>query len=122
VRWLRDGNYIYTLGGGTGRTWLASLDGTAGTAGSSNCITGTCVVDPVQNTIAVSSSAKLYRNAAGLYTQVSSGGTITPFLRTVRLTAVPGSTTEMVLTVTVTWTTKNISYTHTVTENLHNWL
>lgn len=116
VRSIRDGNYLYTLRTGTARSWLYGIDGTAG---STNCSTAPCVIDPTQNTVSRTITA-LRRSSIGLYNQEE--GTVTPFTRTIRLTAVPGSTTEIVLTVTVTWSTNGLPYTFTLTERLHNWL
>lgn len=117
VRAVRDGNYLYTLKSGNARSWLFGIDGTGG---STNCVSARCVVDPTQNTVS-RSILPLYLSTTGLYNQQASG-TQTPFTRTIQLSAVPGSVTEVVLTVTVTWSTKGIPYTLTITERLHNWL
>lgn len=121
VRGARDSNYIRNLATPGSRTWLASFDGTAGgTASSANCITADCVIDATQGTVS-RTITPLYLSSTGLYNQAGSG-TQTAFTRTIRLTAVSGSATEMTLTVTVTWTTKGVPYTMTLTERLHNWL
>ena len=117
VRSMRDSNYLYVLTKGTALSWLYGVDGTGG---SVNCITAACVVDPTQNTVS-RTIAPLYLSATNLYNQAGSG-TPTNFTRQVRLTAVPGSVSEMVVTVTVTWTTKGQSRNVTITERLHNWL
>lgn len=121
VRAVRDGNYITNLISPGSRNWLSGFDGTAGgTATYANCITADCVVDPTQNTISRTITA-LYLSSAGLYNQQASGQA-TKFTRRVRLTAVPGSTTEMVVTVTVSWSVLGQTQTVTVTDRLHNWL
>lgn len=118
VRGLRDSNYLYVLANpGSGRSWLFGVNGTGG---SVNCITAACVVDPTQNTVS-RTIAPLYLSATNLYNQAGSG-TQTIYTRRVQLTAVPGSVSEMVVTVTVTWTTKSQTRNVTITERLHNWL
>lgn len=118
VRSVRDSNYLYLLANpGSGRTWLHGL---SGAGGSTNCITADCVVDPTQNTVS-RSVGPLYISASGLYTQQTSD-TQTPYTRRVRLAPVSGSATEMVVTVTVSWSNRGIPYTMTVTDRLHDWL
>lgn len=120
VRGARDSNYLRNLATPGARTWLASFDGTPGSTSTfANCITADCVIDVTQNTVS-RTIGPLYSNN-GLYTQ-SAVGTPTAFTRRVRLSAVSGSSTEMVLTVTVSWSTKGIPYSLTLTERLHNWL
>jgi prepilin-type N-terminal cleavage/methylation domain-containing protein len=121
VRAMRDSNYLYNLANPGSRTWLAGVDGTAGYPNAyADCITGNCVVDIVRNTVS-RTVVPLNLEGTGLYGQTSAG-TATPFTRTVRLTAVAGSVTEMIVTVTVTWTTKGQARTVLITERLHNWL
>ena len=115
VRSIRDANYLAVLGGGT-RSWLYGLDGSNG---STNC-TSPCVVDPVRRTIS-NTITPLRLNNQNLYTQ-QNGFPNTRYTRTVQVAAVPGSTTEVVVTVTVSWSTNNKPYTVTLTERLHNWL
>jgi prepilin-type N-terminal cleavage/methylation domain-containing protein len=120
VRGIRDSNYLYVLRTGALRSWLFGLDGTGG---SVNCITATCVVDPTQTVNPVSRTIRpLYLSTTNLYTQVAVVPTPTKYTRTVQLTPVTGSVTEMTLTVVVTWTTKNQTRNVTITERLHNWL
>lgn len=121
VRGIRDSNYLRNLAAPGSRNWLSSLDGTAGGTNSyANCITGDCVVDMVRNTVS-RTVTPLNLESTGLYGQTTAG-TATVFTRTVRLTAVSGSTTEMIVTVTVTWTTKGQTRTVVITERLHDWL
>ncbi len=115
VRSVRDRNYLVVLGGGS-RSWLFRLDGTGG---STSC-TSPCVVDPVRDTIS-NTVTPLRLNNQNLYTQ-QNGFADTRFTRTVTVAAVPGSTTEAVVTVTVSWSTNGKPYTVTLTERLHNWL
>jgi prepilin-type N-terminal cleavage/methylation domain-containing protein len=123
VRSIRDGNFLYTASGGSGRSWLYSLDGTGGTA---NCLgTYGCVVDATQNTINACTSSgcpALRLSASSLYNQapISSTNVATRFTRTVKLVSL--SATEVQVTVTVSWITNNIPYTVTVTDTLSNWL
>lgn len=116
VRGIRDNNYLYLfMYPGSGRSWLFGVDGTGG---SVNCITATCAVDPTQLTVS-RTILPLYLDPTGLYNQASSG-TPTPYTRTVQLSAV--SATEMLVTVTVTWTSKGQQRNVVVREYLHNWL
>jgi prepilin-type N-terminal cleavage/methylation domain-containing protein len=118
VRSIRDGNYLYVLmNSGSTRSWLYGVDGTGG---STNCATAPCVVDPTQNTVS-RTILPLYLSSGNLYNQAENG-TETPYTRTVQLAAVPGSTTEITLTVTVTWTSKGQARNVTITERLHDWL
>lgn len=121
VRNMRDGNSLRNMQAPGSRNWLSTFDGTAGGAASyANCITAPCVIDATQYTVS-RTITPLYLSATNLYNQQQSG-TATPFTRTVLLTAVAGSVTEMTVTVTVSWSTKNVPYTVTITERLHNWL
>lgn len=118
ARYARDSNYLYELRyPGSGLSWLYGVDGTNG---STNCFTADCVVDAnygiVSRTI-----TPLYLNANGIYTQ-QQNGSLTPFSRTVRFAAVSGSTTEVIVTVTVTWNSKGGTRTVVINESLHNWL
>jgi len=121
VRSVRDSNYIRNSTAPGSRTWLASFDGsTGGTSSSANCITADCVVDATQNTVS-RTITPLYLSSTGLYNQ-SNNGAPSLYTRTVRITAVSGSVTEIVLTVTVTWTTRGQSRSVVINERLHNWL
>lgn len=115
---MRDSNYLYLLANpGSSRSWLYGVDGTGG---STNCITAACVVDPTQNTVS-RTIAPLYLSATNLYNQAGSGAQ-TLYTRKVQLSTVSGSATEMIVTVTVTWTAKNQTRNVTITERFHNWL
>lgn len=119
VRGIRDSNYLYVLQNtGSTRSWLFGVDGTGG---SVNCITAPCVVDPIQDTKS-RTILPLSLDPSGLYYQPVSSVTPTPYTRTVQLAAVSGNTTEMLLTVTVTWTSKGQQRNVTIREYLHNWL
>jgi len=120
VRGIRDGNYLYVLANpASTRSWLYGLDGTSS---SRNCISSDCVVDSVNNTVS-NSVAALYRRTDGVYVQQAVSGAVqTPFTRRVRLSTVSGSTTEIVVTVTVSWSTKGTAHEVRIVERLHNWL
>jgi len=117
VRGIRDSNYLYTLNTGNPRSWLYGIDGTVG---STNCVTANCVIDPTQNTVS-RTIEPLYLSSTKLYNQQNNGNE-TPFTRTIRVTAVPGTSTEIVLTVTVSWEQRGVARTVVITERLHNWL
>ncbi len=120
---IRDSNYEYNLSGGT-RNWLASLDGTAGSTSTfANCYgTDGCIVDPTQNTVAACSGncTPLNMSTTNLYTQATPVGYVsTAFTRTILLTSV--SDTETQVTSTVSWTTRNVPYSIVITDSLRNW-
>lgn len=116
VRSVRDGNYLYNLANpGATVSWLYGVDGTGG---STNCVAADCVIDATQGTRSTIITP-LYISATGIYNQQASG-TVSPFTRSVRITTV--SATEVRVTVTMSWMTKNIPYTTSVSETLNNWL
>lgn len=119
VRSIRDGNYLFQLmNTQSGRSWLYGVDGTGG---STNCVSAPCVVDPTQLTVS-RVIAPLYLSSGNLYNQAGSG-TQTPYTRTVLVTPVLGSTSsEIVLTVVVSWTSRGQVRSVTITERLYNWL
>ena len=116
VRSIRDSNYLYNNVNVTPRSWLYRLDGTGG----SDCLdtAGGCVVDPAKDRVSTSITS-LYLNSDDVYNQQGEG-TPTVFRRTVRLTTV--TVTEVLVTVTVDWTTKGQARSSTVSETLNNWL
>lgn len=113
VRGIRDTNYL------ANRSWLIGL-----TPACTN--TNGCVVDP--HTLAVTTCGpgpngcpvlRLATNS--LYRQEATpGDSATRFRRQVKITAV--SSTEVLVTVTVSWSTLRIPYSVTVNERLYNWL
>lgn len=105
IRSVRDNNYL------AGRAWLSGLD---------SCRPGPCVVDPTQSSPGNirSSVAPLYLSANNIYNQQQSG-TPTRFTRTVEIATV--SATEVVVTVTVSWS-GHITRTVTIVDRLHDWL
>jgi len=121
---VRDDNYLDDLQSPGDRTWLASLDGTqGGTNTHANCYNANgCMVDPTQETVEACTSdgcTWLRLSDTGLYTQDTSYNP-TPFTRTVKLTKVTDTQTNV--TVTVTWSTNRIPYSTSVTDSLYNWL
>ena len=134
VRGIRDGNAIGNIApGGTLRHWLAGLDGTPGaTASFANCFTAPCVVDPAANTVSATIAPLNLRTSGSqsyLYNQaaVSSTNAATRFTRTVQLQTVPSGqnptvTTEVKVTVTVSWITSHVPYSVVLTENLQPWI
>lgn len=117
VRAVRDNNYLYTIATGQERSWLFGVDGTGS---STNCITANCVVDPTQNTVS-RSVTPLYLSTTGLYNQAGSGA-VTPFTRTVRITRIGGSMTEVSVVVQVSWQDRGTAQNVTITDYLHDWL
>jgi Tfp pilus assembly protein PilV len=118
VRNIRDGNYIYNLQNpGTPQSWLYGLD---------NCRSGkTCVVDATGNTpittcTGTCSALTLSTGSVPVYSQAP--GQASRFTRSVTITDVPGSTTEVIVTVNVSWITNGTTYSTNVVEHLNSWL
>jgi len=115
VRSIRDSNYLYNNVNVTQRSWLYRLDGTGG----NTCFTpARCTIDAVEDTVS-SSVTPLYLSTTDIYNQQGLGAP-TVYTRTVQLTSV--TATEVIVTVTVSWTTKGQARTAIVSETLHNWL
>jgi prepilin-type N-terminal cleavage/methylation domain-containing protein len=114
VYYVRDSNFL------AGTSWLSGLD---------NCRTSSpynhtygCTVDPSQSAVAGCSSSGcpvLKLNTSDVYTY-SGSYPATKFKRTVKIQTV--TSTEVRVTVEVTWSTEHHSYTVDVVENLYNWL
>jgi type II secretory pathway pseudopilin PulG len=126
---VRDNNYLYDVQTGGSRAWLAGLDGTAGgTVTHANCYVSAnpngCMIDPTQNTVEACTSdgcTPLLMSDSNLYTQDDSQSfPVTRFIRTVKMTSV--SPTQTNVTVTVTWSTNRVQYSTAVTDSLYNWL
>jgi len=113
VRNVRDSNYLYNAANpGTPVSWLNGL---------STCTPGPCVVDAAISPSAI--IAPLYLSSVGLYNQRSIG-TISPFTRSVSITSVPvgaPTPTEVLVTVTVSWSTARVPHSVTVKEHITNW-
>jgi len=122
VRRVRDNNYLYNLENPTAtRSWLYGINGIGGV----DCTTTTgCTVDPIQNTVSVCGSTCPFLTIGPdfLYSQ-REGASYTPtrFKRQVKLEPI-GTNREVLVTVTVTFTTRNTPFTVTVTDSLYNWL
>lgn len=122
VRAIRDNNYLYNnylyvIGTGQERSWLFGIDGTDS---STNCITANCVVDPTQNVVS-RTIEPLYLSTTGLYNQKATGA-VTPFTRTVRITRIGGTMTEVSVVVQVSWESRGTAQNVTITDHLHDWL
>lgn len=131
LRLMRDNEYLAFAGTGSGASTAAWTDFTAGSSAASitSCIASTCTLDPARqmgtgsgfslNTCSGAGCTALYL-ANGIYTQQSNiGGTKTPYVRTIKATTV--STTDERITSTVTWVSRGITRTITVTDHLTPW-
>ncbi len=120
VREMRDSNYITNASAPGSRTWLAGIDGTqGGTQESANCQSpNVCYIDFRANEV-TRNGGVLYLDSNNLYNQENQG-LPTVFRRTLTYTSI--SATEVNLVVTVSWTTKGMPYTFTISERLHDWL
>ena len=121
IRSVRDANYLNSRA-----SWMTGLSGLScyGTTPS-----GYCTVDPSQgdyntNSSAISSQSSanvpvLYLSSTGLYNQQGTGSP-TSFRRYVQMQEI--STSEVQVTVTVTWTTSRQTYSASVVDTLRDWL
>ncbi len=109
VRAIRDQNY---LGGSDWMTGLAS------------CTGAPCTVDMPNFVLAVCPSGNCERlkvsPTGGLFNQ--STGTDSKFTRRVQLTPVVDAPHQMIVTVTVVWTSSGIPRSFSLQERLFNWL
>lgn len=118
IRNQRDVNsikHIAALGSGGTYSWVTGITGACGTA---------CYIDPVAASpiVACPSNAAscpvlLYNPANGLYQYAAGGATI--YRRSVTVTT--QNATEIVVTVTVSWTSQSVSKSHIQTLVLKNW-
>ena len=92
-------------------------------SGISACRPGPCVIDITQNTVS-STIAPLNLSSTNLYNQAAVTGTNVPtrFTRSVVVTDVGATGTEVKIVVTVSWTTSKIPYTLVLTGYLQDWL
>ena len=137
VRGVRDSNYLYNIKNPTlpPRSWLSGVDNSAGSA--VDCVDtvptdGTprrCTLDPTSMTpVAQCASGGAgdcnrlnYVPTLRIYTQATPSGYVpSAFTRT--LTLSPVGTSEMQVTVVVTFTSNRQSYAVTLTERLAHWL
>lgn len=120
VREIRDSNYLINARGGN----VAWMNGFGTVGGNPDCYTHGCKVDPQARIIAdcgavdCTGSPLTLHNASFRYNHQNSG-LPTKFTRTVKLTTI--STTEVLVTVTVTWENHG-SKSVVLTEYFRNWL
>jgi prepilin-type N-terminal cleavage/methylation domain-containing protein len=109
ARKVRDTNFL------AGASWLTSL---------SSCVANSCTVDVKNNSLSVCSGtcpALNYDSTTRLYNHSITSGTnkVTRFTRGIRLTQI--SSTEYLVTVTVTWTDRGVTRSVVSKENIHDW-
>lgn len=109
VRAVRDQNYIGN------QSWLTGI---------SECQGALCTVDFPNFTHQVCPnnicSPVLVSSTGGLFNQTT--GTASKFTRAVTITPVPGASDEMIISVTVSWTSTGINRTFSLKERIFNWL
>lgn len=121
IRSVRDANYLNSRA-----SWMTGLSGLSCYGSTPS---GYCTIDPSQGDYNSNSSAitaysspdvpPLYLSSTGLYNQQGTG-TEKPFRRYVQMKEI--STTEVEVTVTVTWTTSRQTYSASVVDTLRDWL
>ncbi len=109
VRAFRDQNYLAS------QSWLTGVD---------NCIDVACTVDFTNFSHAVCPSGVcsklLISSSGGLFNHQS--GSPSLFTRTLTITRVPNTNDEIVIKVTVSWTSASLNRSFQLTEHLFNWL
>jgi prepilin-type N-terminal cleavage/methylation domain-containing protein len=120
VRERRDTNYLTNVRYGSSYTWMYGVDGTLGEA---NCYTSNCAVDPQAGIFLPCGSSSctpafLYLDGTTYRYNNQFLGTPTKFIRTLRLTQI--SSTETLVTITVTWENHG-ARSVVLQENLRNW-
>ncbi len=111
TRAMRDQNYL------AGAPWLTGID---------DCVGTSCLVDFPNfshRTCGVSSSCEpvYVSNTTTLYNEVAASGPASPFTRILSITAVPGTSDEIIVRVVVSWASVGINRSFQITEHLFNW-
>lgn len=126
IRSVRDNNYHNNRS-----SWMTGLSGLACYGASP---TQYCAVDPtrgdvniVPQAISVHSNISavplLRMSSSGLYTQqTTANDSQTRFKRYVQIRTTPGSTMEVRVIVTVSWTMASVTYTTTISSYLNDWI
>ncbi len=113
VRALRDQNY---LAGNFGSAWLTPFDTT--------CTNAACTVDFPNFSYAACQQSGCpplrISQTGGLFNHVTGDPSI--FTRQVRLTTVPTNADEVIVSVTISWTSAGVPRVFTLQERLFNWL
>lgn len=123
MRSLRDNNYLSlyaSSGHNTSLAWTNFLISVVPTCAVS------CQFDPstmpamALTACSGASCTPLYLSTATkVYTQQSSGGTVTPFTRTIQL--IQGSSTDYKIISTVSWSFHGMPYSETVADHITPW-
>lgn len=126
VRSVRDNNYHNNRA-----SWMTGLSSLACYGASP---TQYCTVDPTRGDVNVVSAAMapysstsqvpaLRMSSAGLYTQqTTANDSQTRFKRYIQIRTTAGSTTEVRIIATVSWTTSGVTYTTTISSYINNWI
>lgn len=138
VRMMRDDEYLaaYQAGGSTvsSTAWSNFVSGT-GSASIAQCVSVACTLSPTSPPTAppisgalqscggmgmsACSSLPLYVESNGLYTQIATGNTKTPYVRTIQAT--PLSATEEKIVSTVLWVSHGQTYSVSIDDHLTSW-
>ena len=121
VRMVRDNAYLnrYESHDGNASSDAWTIDFVPSI--TSLCSTS-CQFDPAVPQLAAcsgSSCTPLYLSPTNVYTQQSSGGTVTPYKRTIQATAI--SSTEEKIISTVSWNFHGTAYSEAITDHLTLW-
>lgn len=132
VRLMRDNEYLafYNTGSGAGAVAWNDFLTSNSAASITSCIANTCTLDPARQMgtgsgfsllpCSGNSCTPLYL-ANGIYTEQSgiSGAVATPYKRTIQATTVSG--TDERITSIVTWVSRGVTRTITITDHLTPW-
>lgn len=134
VRRVRDDTYLtaYPSGGNiSANAWSKFLSGTPQSYTISQCrAPNMCTVDstrPIGSSlvqcpiVSIPVCQPLYRRIDGVYTQTSSGNTLTIFTRSVQVFDVGSDPNEVRVVSTVSWTDRGSSQTVVTTDHLKPW-
>jgi prepilin-type N-terminal cleavage/methylation domain-containing protein len=123
VRMVRDNSYLNRYeshdANASSDAWtidfIPSITAVCGTS---------CQFDPANASVPLaacsgSSCTPLYLSVTKVYTQQSSGGTVTPYTRTIQAVAI--SSTEEKITSTVSWSFHGTLYSETINDHLTPW-
>jgi type II secretory pathway pseudopilin PulG len=134
IKNVRDTN-AYTQYGASPKGWLIGPDGSTSlldTCGTPSGNPTGCYVDPhgtlsgnlfVQSASTAIPANDLYLNqntAGGILYGYGSGGTVSPYKRTVKITPIV-ATDEVIVSVIIEWKDGTVSRKYTVSENIYNY-
>jgi len=108
IRNTRDNNFL------SGVSWLNGFPSTGGALFTVDTTDGTMVLCPIDGCIALD-----YNNSTGFYSHDDPGGNVSLFTRSVSIQTV--NVTEVIVSVTISWSAGTFSRSFSVKENILDW-